>query len=419
MDRPTLDLIIVGAGHAGLAASQVAAAAGLEHVVLERGEIGESWRSQRWKSFTLNTPNVLNRLPGSAPGGEDLDAFEGRDAWVARLEGYARRHSLPVRTRMPVTAVERADGGFGVATEAETFFGRTVVIASGAINVPKVPSAGASLDPRIERWSTASYREPAQLPDGPVLIVGSGQSGVQIAEDLLDAGRAVYLATGRVGRAPRRLRGRDTLVWLRESGWMDERPSDLPDPGMRFWAQPQISGVGPLGHTVSLQSLAARGVTLLGHLESTDGHRARFAADLPTHIAFADEFARRIRERVDEHIERRGIDAPPSGPDPADEPVADPTRFTAPTELDLADRGIRTVIFSTGFGADFSWLRLPVCDARGTPIHAAGRSPVDGLWFLGLPWLRTRKSGIIFGALEEGTAVVGEVVAALDRRSRP
>jgi len=413
-----LDLVIIGAGHAGLAASQQARTTGLDHVVLERAEVGESWRSQRWDSFTLNTPNAMNRLPGSPYRGAEPHAFASRDAWVARLERYVEEHSLPVRTRAAVTSVEQDGDAFVITTAVERFVARNLIVASGTVNAPKMPAIAEALDPKIVRTTTGRYRRPAELPAGAVLVVGSAQSGVQIVEDLLAAGREVYLSTGRVGRAPRRLRGRDTLVWLTETGWMDQRPSDLPDPAMQFWAQPQISGVGPLGHTVSLQSLAARGVTLVGHLEAADGTRVRFAEDLPQHVGFADETARRMRQHVDEHIARAGIAAPTSDPDPADEPVTDPSRFTAPAELDLAERGISSVIFSTGFTADFSWLRLPVVDDRGAPIHTEGRSPVAGLWFLGFPWLRTRKSGIIWGALEDGGAIVDQVVARMGAAAR-
>jgi putative flavoprotein involved in K+ transport len=406
-----LDLVIIGAGHAGLAASQRSAVAGLEHVVLERGLIGESWRSQRWDTFTLNTPNHINRLPGSPYRGDQPDAFESRDAWVARLERYVVEHSLPVRTRMPVVSVERDGDVFAITTPGERFLSRNVVVASGTVNAPKIPVAAEALDPRLVCTTTGRYRGASDLPPGAVLVVGSAQSGVQIAEDLVDAGREVYLSTGRVGRLPRRLRGRDAIAWLTETGWMDQRPSDLPDPAMQRMPQPQISGVGPLGHTVSLQSLAARGVTLLGHFESAEGTRVRFAPDLAEHVAFADEISRRMRADVDAHIARSGIAAPPSDPDPADEPVADPARFTAPTELDLAERGISSIVFSTGFTADFSWLRLPVIDDRGAPIHTDGRSPLDGLWFLGLPWLRTRKSGVIWGTVEDSNAIVEQVVA--------
>ena len=413
--RFMLDLVIVGAGHAGLAASQRAKAAGLDHLVLERGEVGESWRSQRWDSFTLNTPNVMCGLPGSPYRGDDPDGFASRDSWVASLDRYVEQHALPVRTRTPVSAVEQDGDAFLVTTAGERIRTRSLVVASGTVNAPKVPAIAAALDPKIARTTAGRYRAPADLPQGGVLVVGSAQSGAQIAEDLLDADRDVYLSTGRVGRAPRRLRGRDTLVWLTETGWQDQRPADLPDPAMQFWAQPLISGGGPLGHTVSLQSLAARGVTLLGHLDGADGTRVRFAPDLPQHVGFGDETARRMRQHVDEHITRRGIAAPPTEPDPADLPVDDPARYTGPLDLDLADRGITSIVFSTGFTADFSWLRLPVIDDRGAPIHDEGRSPVAGVWFLGLPWLRTRKSGIIWGAVEDSAAIVEQVVARKQR----
>ena len=408
---PMLDLVIVGAGHAGLAASQVAAAAGLDHLVLERGEIGQSWRTQRWDSFTMNTPNAMNRLPGSLYRGPAPEGFEARDAWIERLDRYVAEQHLPVRTRTTVTSVEQQDSGFLITTDQGRHSARSVIVASGISNAPKAPTAAAAMDRRIEAVPTASYRNPGQLPPGAVLVVGSAQSGVQIVEDLLEGGREVFLATGRVARSPRRLRGRDTLSWLCETGWMDQRPADLPDPAMQRSANPQISGVGPLGHTVSLQGLAARGVTLLGRFESIDGTWARFAADLPQNVAFADMGSQRIRLSVDEHIARLGIAAPASDPDPADEPVADPARFIAPTELDLFDRGIRSVIFSTGFSADFSWLRVPAIDDRGAPRHEDGRSPVAGVWFIGFPWLRTRKSGNVWGTYEDAGVIVGEVVA--------
>jgi putative flavoprotein involved in K+ transport len=407
-----LDAVVIGAGHAGLAVSQRLAAAGLDHVVLERGAVGESWRAQRWDSFHLNTPNRMNALPGTPYAGDAPDAFEHRDDWVARLERYVREHALPVRTGTAVRQVRADDGGFRVVSDDAERRARTVIVAAGVLHAPKLPPAAATLDPAIARLTTGTYRGPAQLPPGAVLVVGSAQSGVQIAEDLLAAGRTVYLATGKVGRAPRRLRGRDTLVWMTENGWLDQRPADLPDPAMVRWAQPQISGVGPAGHTVSYRSLRERGVTLLGRVEAFDGTRARFAADLPAHVAFADEIARRLAEFVDEHIARRGIAAPPSDPDPANVP-ADPGTFSAPAELDLRDRGIAAVIFSTGFGADLSWLQVPALDADGTPRHTEGVTGVPGLWFVGLPWMRTRKSGIIWGAREDSEHIVAQVRAHL------
>ena len=405
------DAVVIGAGHAGLAVSRRLADAGIEHVVLERGEIGESWRTQRWDSFRLNTPNAITRLPGG-PEHARPEAFLGRDAWIAHLEAYARTGSLPVRDHANVTAVSAdGNGGFDVMIGSdETVHTRSVVVASGIANTQKLPPAAAEIDRGIEVLTTGTYRRPSQLPPGAVLVVGSAQSGCQIAEDLLDAGRDVYLATGKAGRAPRRLRGRDTLAWLAESGWMAQRREDLSDPAAIRAAQPQISGVGPIGHTVSLQWLARRGVTLLGHFESAEGTRVRFGDDLAQHVRAGDEGSAKIRQHVDDYIARSGLDAPASDPDPADEP-ADAESFRAPSELDLADRGVRAVVFSTGFGTDYSWLRLPIVGTDGSVAHREGRTAVDGVWFVGLLWMRMRRSAIIAGAMDD-SAYVAALVAA-------
>jgi len=417
MTPPTsFDAVVIGAGHAGLAVSRRLVDAGIEHVVLERGEVGESWRSQRWDSFRLNTPSSMNRLPGG-PAAADPDEFLGRDAWVAELETYVRLGSLPVRTHADVTSVtaDWSDGFIVTIGDGETVRARSVVVATGVANTQTLPPAAAAIDRRVEILTTGTYRRPSQLPPGAVLVVGSAQSGGQIAEDLLDAGREVYLATGTVGRAPRRLRGRDTLVWLCESGWMTQRPRDLVDPAMMRAAQPLISGVEPRGHTISLQWLARRGVTLLGHFESADGARLRFGDDVGQHVRHGDETSARMRQHVDDHIARRGIAAPGMDADPADEP-ADAAAFRGPTELDLAERGVRCVIFSTGFAADYSWLRVPTFGPDGSVAHREGRSPVEGVWFVGLLWMRMRRSGIVLGAMEDSAHVAAEVAGRRDAR---
>jgi putative flavoprotein involved in K+ transport len=411
----SLEAVVIGAGHAGLAMSKRLTDAGIEHIVLERGEIGETWRTQRWDSFRLNTQNAMNRLPGG-PELARPEEFLGRDAWIAELEAYARTASVPVRTHAKVTAVTVAENnGFDVTIGSEeTMRTRSVVVATGIANVQKLPAAAAGIDRGIEMLTTGTYRRPSQLPPGAVLVVGSAQSGCQITEDLLDAGREVYLATGTVGRAPRRLRGRDTLAWLSESGWMAQRREDLPDPAAIRAAQPLISGVGPRGHTVSLQSLAGRGVTLLGHFQSADGTRLRFGDDLAQHVRLGDEGSAKMRQHVDDHIARSGIDAPASEPDPADEP-ADPESFHAPTELDLADRGVHSVVFSTGFGTDYSWLRLPVVGPDGSIAHREGQTAVDGVFFVGLLWMRVRRSAIIAGAMDDSAHVAAQVAARRDK----
>ncbi|HEV8670199.1 MAG TPA: NAD(P)/FAD-dependent oxidoreductase [Candidatus Limnocylindria bacterium] len=414
----SLDAVVIGAGHAGLAVSRRLVDAGIEHVVLERGEIGESWRAQRWDSFVLNTPNAINQLPGGRAAGPP-NGFLGRDAWIAELEAYARHGALPVRTHATVTAVTAvANGEFAVSIgDADALRTRNIVVAAGAANVHELPAAAGSIDRRVEILTTATYRRPAQLSPGAVLVVGSAQSGCQIAEDLLEAGREVYLATGTVGRLPRRLHGRDTLIWLAESGWMTQRPQDLADPALMRAAQPLVSGVGPLGHSVSLQWLASRGVTLLGHFESADGGRLRFGEDLALHVRCGDEISAKMHQHVDDYLARQGIDAPGSDPDPADEP-ADPLSFSAPTELDLGERGIRTVIFSTGFRPDHSWLHLPVFGADGSVAHEQGRSRIDGVWFVGLLWMRMRRSGIILGAMDDSAHVAAQVAARCRAPSR-
>jgi len=378
--------------------------------VLERGEIANTWRTQRWDSFRLNTSNEITQLPGDGPH-PDPDAFMHRDEWIATLEGYAKRHGLPVRTRMTVTAVRQRDGGgFEVTANGETIQTRHVVVATGVANTTRTPKIAGAIDRSIEIFTTATYRRPSDLPPGAVLVVGSAQSGGQIAEDLIDAGRTVYIATGRVGRAPRRVRGRDTFAWLCESGWMTQRPEDLPDRSMIRAAQPLISGIGRRGKTLSLQDVARQGATLLGHLESADGMRLRFADDLDAHIRQGDQMSAAVRRHVDEYLIRAGISAPPSDDDPADDP-APAARAVSPSELDLRDRGITSVIFSVGFETDRSWLQVPAFGADGDVVHDGGRSRVPGLWFVGLLWMRHRRSGIIPGALHDSAHIADQIAS--------
>ncbi len=410
-----LDAIVIGAGHAGLAMSYRLAQAGLEHVVLERGEVGETWRSQRWDSFTLNTPDHINVLPaGENKAGEDT--FQDLASWIAELQRYARTHALPVRTRCAVTAVESdGAGAFGVTIGGgEALRARSVVVASGVLNVANVPPAMRGLDPSVLMLTTASYKRERDLPPGAVLIVGAAQSACQIAEDLLAAGRDVFIASSRTQRFRRHYRGRDILAWLWDARWFHMRPQELPDPAMLRWSNPQTTGIGPHGHTVSYRSLAEQGATLLGRLESVDATRLRLGDDLAANIRFSDERSAAFSRLVDEYIARRGIDAPPPESDPADEPVADASRYAGPHELDLRESGISTVIVSTGFHGDLSYLRFPILDERGVPKHVEGRTAVEGLWVVGFPWLRYRGSGVIALAAEDSAFICEQVVARLN-----
>lgn len=411
-----LDAVVVGAGQAGLGASCYLQQEGREHAVLERGRVGETWRSQRWDSFSLNTPTWMNRLPGIEEDLEPRDGFLLRDEYVRLLEGYAARFTLPVRTGVTVTGVERSrrDGSFVVHTDAPDLGAveaRNVIVASGIQRVPKIPPIAASLPPAIAQLHTADYRNPGQLPPGAVLVVGSAQSGGQIVEDLLDAGRAVYLSTSAVARLRRRYRGRDVTEWLVGSGFYDLPLDRLPDPTMRFAAQPILSGTGRYGHTLSLQYLAERGAILLGRLRAVRDGRLDLDDTLARNIRFADQKSAEFNRAIENGLRDAGIDLPPLEPDPADAPHPDPDSVRSPERLDLEACGIGSVVWATGFTGEFGWLRLPVLDHAGAPIHERGVSPVPGLYFLGFPWLHSRKSGIILGVDADAGFIAGHLAA--------
>jgi putative flavoprotein involved in K+ transport len=421
-----LEAVVIGAGQAGLAASFHLRARGVDHVVLERDRIGETWRSQRWASFRLNTPDWMSRLPGEPEADASRrEDFLSAEAFVTRLVAYAERHHLPVRTGASVSRVTRAGGGRAfrveIATDGatETLEARSVIVASGIQNIPRVPAFAASLPTPIHQLHTAGYRSPSQLPPGAVLVVGSAQSGVQIAEDLLAAGRTVYLCTSAVGRLRRRAHGRDSVEWLVRMGFIDMTPEQLPDPTMLARPWPQISGVGPRGHTVSLQHLAAQGVILLGRPTRVDGTRLQLDDTVGANIAFGDLASAELNAAIERAVQASGLDVPPLEPDPADDPHPDPASVHSPTELDLDAAGISSIVWATGFGGDFGHLDLPVLDERGQPVHDRGAAPVPGVRFLGFPWLTKRKSGIIRGVDEDGAAAADAIVAHLAQEDRP
>jgi putative flavoprotein involved in K+ transport len=413
-----LETIVIGAGQAGLAASWHLARRGVEHVVLERARIGDTWRTQRWDSFVLNTPAWMNHLPGVEDDLGPRDGFPSRAAWVEHLEEYARRFALPVRTGIEVTALKRIpDGTFAVRTRGsdEPIVGRAVIVASGVQREPRIPALAGDLPPDVLQLHTAAYRNPGALPPGAVLVVGAAQSGGQIVEDLLDAGRTVHLATSRVGRVRRRTRGRDTLEWLVPAGFMDLPTGHLPDPGERFAPQPITSGVGRYGHTLSLQWLEARGAHLLGRLRAIDGGRLLFDDDLGANIRFGDETSAQATRMINERLAAVGLDAgvPPLEDDPADVPHPDPGSVHGPTTLDLADAAISTVVWATGFRPSMAWLPADLLDERGALSHRGGVAAVPGLYARGFPWLRTRGSGIVYGIDRDAEAVVDRAVEHL------
>jgi len=423
MTTSVLDTVVVGAGQAGLGTSYFLQRKRRSHVVFERGRIGETWLSQRWDSFQINTPNSLSTLPGFPYNGTEPDGFWRRDELVAYFRRYVERSELPVRTGVTVVSIERADGTgpFVVKTSTdgrapESVWSRTVVVASGMQQSPKIPPARSRLPAKFTQMHTAAYRNAAALPLGAVVVVGSAQSGVQIAEDLLAAGRKVYLCTGKVGRIPRRHRGRDSTEWNVEMKLWDVTLASLKDKSVSRATLSQISGVGRYGHTVSLQSLARQGAVILGRLLDVEGNNLVLSDEAATHVRFADEFSQKRKAEIDAYLARAGIALPALEDDPADEP--DPrTECVSPLRrLDLHEAQVSTIIWATGFTADFSWIRLPVVDREGMPIHERGVSSVPGLYFVGFPWLNKRKSGLINGAGEDAERIVNAIVEQLAHR---
>jgi putative flavoprotein involved in K+ transport len=412
------DAVVVGAGTAGLATSWHLSRRGIDHVVLERGRVAETWRSQRWHSFVLNTPAWANHLPGDDEDVGPRDGFASATAWIEHCEGYAARAGLPVRAGVDATGLRQApDGTFALDMTLDgskaTLEARTVVVASGVQREPKIPGVAAGLPADILQLHTADYRSPTGLPPGAVLVVGAAQSGGQIVEDLLDAGREVYLATSRVPRFRRRMYGRDIFEWLLPAGFFDVRLGDLPDPALQFAPQPITSGVGRHGHTVSLQWLQARGARLLGRLRSIEGGRLTFEDDLGANIRFADERSTEATDQVTRGLAAAGLLAglPPLEDDPADAPHPDPGGLHAPTTLDLVDAGISTLIWATGFSPRIGWLPADLLDDRGCLRHEGGVASRPGIYAVGFPWLRTRGSGIING-VDRDAAAIADLVAA-------
>lgn len=410
---PDFDVVVVGAGQAGLGIGYHLQQSGAEFVILERGEIAESWRSQRWDSFAVNTPNWMNGLPGSPYNGIARDGFYVRDELVASFERHAAAHELPVRLGVNVESVappKDSDGFVVVAVDrdGQTLSLRTsnVVVASGLMQAPKIPPIQGRFPDTVTQLHASDFRSADMLPEGAVVVIGSGQSGCQIAEDLILAGRTVYLCTSKVARALRRYRGRDLTEWMNDLGMFDHRIGDLEDPMMQFAAQPQVSGVGRLGRTVSLQDLQRRGVVLMGRLNSVFDGVLETDNALADHIAFADEFSAEIKRIIDAYVVEHGLDVAPPEIDPVDIPAGPEVARAGLTTLDIDASDIRTVIWCTGFTANLEWLRVPATDDTGQPLHVRGVSPVRGIYFLGFPWLHTRKSGLIFGIDEDSRHIV-------------
>jgi len=400
----TVDVVVVGAGQAGLSLSHELSHARVDHVVLERGRVGETWRS-RWDSFCLVIPNWTVQLPGGPYRGGDPDGFMPRDDIVAHLMGYAHSFGAPVREGVNVSALDTGDdGGFLVRTSSGDIRTRQVVLASGGYQKPHRPPAAAQLPPSLHVIDAEDYTNPEALPPGPVLVVGSGQTGCQLSEELIEAGRDTYLACGRAPWIPRRLDGRDTIAWIVETPFMEATLADLPSPLARLGANPQASGRRG-GHDLHYRTLQALGVNMLGHFIGLEDGVAHFAPDLAESVAFGDARYSDLCGLIRKSCAAGGA-KPPEMPPP-------PPFGASPAER-LKLGGFGAVICTSGFRPDYtSWVRFPSAfDDLGFPIQKDGSSTViQGLHFMGVHFQRKRKSATFLGVAEDAAVVAERIVA--------
>ena len=415
MNNSVFDVAVIGAGHAGLGISFYLKQSGLRHLVFEQKKIGNSWISQRWDSFILNTPNKFNFLPGMQNGFSDSDGFCSGTEFAAFLVNYASTFELPIRENCKVLSVEKSSSSKLFSTTVEhrgnntNYQSKIVVIASGSQNKEIIPDFAHNISPDITQLHACKYRNADTLHEGAVLVAGSGQSGVQIAEDLADRGRKVYLSTSMVARVPRRYRGQDIFHWMDLIGFFEQKPEDLPDLQMLKSKQPQISGVGKRGKSVSLQALAKKGVVILGKVNNVNENQFDFQLNAAEHVKFGDALSKNIKDMVDEYIKKTQTEAPPVEFDPVDLPDEKAACISNLSSLNLKENNITSVIWATGFAGDFSYLKLPVLNSDGTLKYKNGISEIEGLYFLGLPWLRKRKSGIVFG-IDEDAKFISEKI---------
>jgi putative flavoprotein involved in K+ transport len=401
MSLERVDVLIVGGGQAGLAMSYCLTGQGRSHVVLEQGRIAESWRSRRWDSLRLIAPNWSLELPGYTYHGDDPEGYMGKDEVAAHLEAYAHAFAAPVQEGVRVAAIARdaAGGAFFVETEAGTYEAAQVVLATGALQRPRLPAWAVELPAAITQMSPYDYRNPRRLPPGVVLVVGSGQTGCQIAEELVRAGREVSLAMSRSWWLPRRYRGRNASAWLRSLGWMKRTVDELPPGARTGLANPQLSGGGG-GHDINAHTLAREGVRLLGRVQGVRDGTLTLSPDLAANVAWGDEQARTFLRAVDEYIRIQGLEAPAEDWPRDLEATAELAQQPA-AELDLVASGVSTVIWATGYRPDLDWVGLPFLDAEGYPIQRRGVTSVPGLYILGLDWLYTAGSGIFSGLADD------------------
>jgi putative flavoprotein involved in K+ transport len=408
--------VVIGAGHAGLAASRFLADRSFDHVVLERGEVANSWRRERWDSLRLLTPNWQSRLPGHPYDGPDPDGYMTMREVVAFIDRFATLTRAPVRTGTNVTSVTRAGDEYLVTTSGGEFRCRTLVIASGACNRPVVPAVQHAIPDAITQITPFDYRHPSQLPDGGVLVVGPSATGVQLAAEIHRSGRPVTMSVGEHVRLPRIYRGRDVLWWMDASGVWDQRYTEVDDlMRARRLPSPQLVGT-PERTTLDLNTLGAMGVELVGRLAAVRDGRALFSGGLRNLFSLADLKMERLLHTFDEWARAHGRDG-----DVGSAEGFEPTRVPESSRLQInLRRGeIRTILWATGFRPDYSWLDVPVLDEKGSLRHEGGVVDSPGMYALGLPVLRRRKSTFIHGIEDDAREVIEHLAGFLDGRQSP
>ncbi|HEV3389010.1 MAG TPA: NAD(P)/FAD-dependent oxidoreductase [Solirubrobacteraceae bacterium] len=411
LDIERITTVVIGAGHAGLAASYFLGERSVDHVVLERGEVANSWRHERWESLRLLTPNWQCRLPGVSYDGPDPDGYMTMTEVVELIERFAAASSRDrVRTGTNVTSVRRIDDGYQVMSSGGEIRCRAIVLATGACNRPSVPDFAHAVPPAVEQLTPFGYRDPSRLPDGGVLVVGASATGVQLAAELRRSGRPVILSVGEHVRLPRTYRGRDVLWWMNASGVWDQRYDELDDlTRARRLPSPQLVGSAERT-TLDLNALSAMGVELVGRWAAVRDGRALFSGGLRNVCSLADLKMRRLLGVFDEWARAEGLDADVDAPErgaPTD--VAGSPRL----QLDLRSGEIRSIVWATGFRPDYRWLEVPVIDPKGRLRHDGGVVDSPGLYVLGLPVLRRRKSTFIHGIEDDAREVIDHLTGSL------
>jgi putative flavoprotein involved in K+ transport len=409
-----IETLIIGGGQAGLSTSYCLSQARQPHLILEQAsQLADAWRNHRWDSFTLVTPNWQVRLPGNAYAGSDPDGYLSGAEVVNYLEQYAASFHAPIRFGIRVSKVTRGDADYIVRTDAGDFQATNVVIATGFFQKPKVPRFSASLPATMQQLHSGEYRNPSGLPAGAVLVVGSGQSGCQIAEELYQSGRKVYLSVGSSsGRAPRRYRGKDCMWWLEQNGFFNRTVDMLPSPKAKFAGNPHASGKAG-GHTINLHQFVRDGVTLLGRITDAHGATIVLADDLKENLAKADKFEADLVVAIDRFIAENKLDAP----EETLPQLRDGFDAKALATLDLEAAGVTCIVWAMGYAYDFSWIDLPVLDEDGYPVQRRGVTAFPGLYFVGLHWQYTAKSDLLFGVGDDAAYVAAQIAARGQREA--